>query len=280
MFLISSVNLSTDQMKTIKRFLWLSIALAQVILSHAAPVERNSGIAYIRSGDETLPGYYYRPEGKGPFPVVIFVRAASRPITQANPPLMDLARSFTDRGYAFVVPCWQLPAEMAAERAKDLSKKNGQVSLPEFHGMARQVAAAVTWAKSQGFVDENRVSVIGHASGAILSLLLAEQEIGVRSYIAFSPAAVLWKEREDLQQAFVNSIRETKAPIFLIQAQNDFTLTPSQVLGKELSRRHDLSLSKVYPPFGTSHEHGNNFALAGSSVWSDDVFKFLQRTMN
>ena len=111
-------------------------------------------------------------------------------------------------------------------------------------------------------------------------MLLVEQEIGVRGYVVFSPAAAIWHERIDLQKAFVNSIHEAKAPVFLIQAQNDLSLNPSELLGKELVRKGDLSYCKVYPPFGTTREQGNNFAIAGSTVWGDDVFKFLQRAMN
>ncbi len=264
-------------MRGTKTLLLLAASALLVSLSPAQAEEPRNGMAYIRSGDETVPGYYYKPEGKGPFPAVVLVRAASRPITEAKPPVPELAKDFTSRGYVVVVPNWHVTPETAYA---DPSQKNRKMNLPEFQSMAKDIAAAVSWAKIQSFVDENRVAVVGHASGAIISMLLAEQEIGVRGYVVFSPAAVLWKERDDLQKAFVNSVREAKAPIFLIQAQNDFSLAPSQALAPELARRHDLSLSKVYPPFGTSHEQGNNFAMAGSSVWSDDVFKFLQRAMN
>jgi dienelactone hydrolase len=173
------------------------------------------------------------------------------------------------------VPNWHVPTELVR-----LASKGHAATLPEFQGMARDIAAAVTWAKSQSFVNEEKVAIVGHASGGILSMLLAEQEVGVRGFVVFSPAAVLWKERLDLQKALVNSVREAKAPIFLIQAQNDFSLAPSQTLGAELASRGDLSLSKVYPPFGSTHEQGNNFVLNGSSVWGDDVFRFLQRALN
>ena len=259
-----------------KTFLLVAAGIASLLV---APVthaeEQRSGMAYVRSGDETLPGFFYKPEGKGPFPAVVLVRAASRPIVEAKPPLVDLAKEFTGRGYVVVVPNWHMPEDGA-----NAFQKNRHAGLPDFRGMARDVAAAVNWAKTQSYVDENRVAVIGHASGAIMSILLAEQEIGVRGYVVFSPAAMLWKDRVDLQKAFVDSIREAKAPIFLIQPQNDFTLAPSEALAPELVRRHDLSLSKVYPPFGTTREQGNTFAMNGSAVWGDDVFKFLQRVLN
>ncbi len=267
-------------MRALKTLLVLAAVAQLTGVTQLAAAETVGGVAYIRSRSETLPGYYYKPEGKGPFPAVVFVRAASRPVSEATPPFPELAKNFTSRGYVVIMPCWQLPAEMAAERARDPLKKNTRMSLPEFQGMARQVAAAVAWGKAQSFVDEDKIAVVGHASGAILGLLLAEQDIGVRAYVTFSPCAALWNERVDLQKAFVNSIREAKAPIFLIQAQNDISLEPSQLLGTELARRGDVSFSKVYPPFGTTHEQGNNFAVNGFTVWGDDVIKFLDRALN
>jgi len=266
-------------MRRAKTFLLLAAGMAQLLCAAAAEDIR-SGIAYIRNGGETIPGYFFKPEGKGPFPAVVLVRAASRPVNEANPPYVDLAKSFTSRGYAVVVPCWHVPADVAGDHANDPMKKNRRMTLPEFQAMARDIAAAVTWAKTQSFVDEDRVAVIGHATGAILTMLLAEQEIGVRGYIAFSPAAAVWNERVDLQKTFVNSVRESRAPIMLIQAQNDFTLGPSELLGKELSRKGDQSFCKVYPPYGTTREQGNTFAVNGSSVWGEDVFKFLRQALN
>ncbi|MDB6025524.1 MAG: dienelactone hydrolase [Verrucomicrobiales bacterium] len=264
-------------MRLSNTFLLFAVGLTQLMGGALAKAEdQRSGIAYVRSGSETLPGYFYKPEGKGPFPAIVMVPSASKPANDMKPPYQEMAKAFTSRGYVVMVPAWHWPIEFVHENAA----KNRRMTLPEFQGIARYIAAAVTWSKGQSFVDEERVSVMGHATGGILIMLLAEQEIGVRSYVAFSPAAAIWSDRQDLQKAFVNSVRESKVPIFLIQAQNDFCLGPSEVLGAELAHKGDLSFSKVYPPFGTTREQGNTFAVAGSSVWGDDVFKFLQRSMN
>jgi dienelactone hydrolase len=260
--------------------LLLLAAIVPFLISPCKGEEGRSGIAYIRSADENLPGYYFKPEGKGPFPAIVLVRAASRPTTESNPTYPEVVKNFTARGYVVVIPCWHVPADVAAEAARDPLKKSGRMTLPEFQAMARDIGAAVTWTKSQSFVDEDRVAIMGHATGGILTMLLAEQQIGVRAFVAFSPAAAMWNVREDIQKSLLNAVREAKAPIFLIQAQNDLCLGPSESLGAELARKGDLSLCKVYPPFGATREQGNNFAIGGSSAWGEDVFKFLQHAMN
>ena len=34
---------------------------------------------------------------------------------------------------------------------------------------------------------------------------------------------------------------------------------------------------KIYPPFGNSVQDGHAFGYFGSTVWGDDVFRFLRK---
>ena len=34
---------------------------------------------------------------------------------------------------------------------------------------------------------------------------------------------------------------------------------------------------KIYPPYGNSVQEGHAFGYFGSSVWADDVFRFLDQ---
>jgi hypothetical protein len=38
-----------------------------------------------------------------------------------------------------------------------------------------------------------------------------------------------------------------------------------------------ISEMKIYPPYGKSPQQGHSFAYDGSSVWADDVFRFLEK---
>jgi hypothetical protein len=44
--------------------------------------------------------------------------------------------------------------------------------------------------------------------------------------------------------------------VFLIQAENDYSLAPSRVLSKEASKKHKDFQSKIYPTFGSNHQDG------------------------
>ena len=48
-----------------------------------------------------------------------------------------------------------------------------------------------------------------------------------------------------------------KAPVFLLQAKNDYSLGPSHSLSKEAGRQHADFESKIYPAFGRTEQDGH-----------------------
>jgi hypothetical protein len=84
-----------------------------------------------------------------------------------------------------------------------------------------------------------------------------------------------------LQKRLEQAVRNAKAPMFLAQARNDFSLGPSQVLGPIIRAKGAPNDAKIHPPNGTTHEQGHGgFAIRGGiPTWSPDVFAFLDRVM-
>jgi len=72
--------------------------------------------------------------------------------------------------------------------------------------------------------------------------------LGVKAYIPFAAAAMSWEGNPLLRERLVQCVKNAKAPIFFLQAQNDYNLGPSEMLGEELKRKGGLNRSKIYPP--------------------------------
>src|SRR5205807_1643215 len=86
-----------------------------------------------------------------------------------------------------------------------------------------------------------------------------------------------WARAPLLQSLMTRSVRNSRAPIFFFQAENDYDLSPSRVLSaamRDAGREFEL---KIYPPFGNSAEDGHTFGYFGSSVWVADGFRFLKK---
>ena len=74
----------------------------------------------------------------------------------------------------------------------------------------------------------------------------------------------------------IGAVRNARVPIFFLQAENDYDLSPSRTLSQAMKDAKKPFELKIYPPFGNSVEDGHAFGYFGSSVWADDVFRFLQ----
>lgn len=144
----------------------------------------------------------------------------------------------------------------------------------------QDVQAAVAWVKQQKWADTGQIAMTGISYGGIQTLLTAEKGLGIRAFVPFAPAAQSWNPilADRLKQA----IRKARAPIFLIQAANDYSLQPSKVLGGEIEKKGRPNRAKVYPAFGTTAQQGHAaFATraGGIAIWSPDVVEFLKMVM-
>ncbi len=78
----------------------------------------------------------------------------------------------------------------------------------------------------------------------------------------------------------IRAVDLVKAPVFLIQAENDYNLAPSQVLSKEANKKHKNFQSKIYPAFDSTQQDGHwGFCSSATDVWGNDVLAFLETRM-
>jgi hypothetical protein len=88
-----------------------------------------------------------------------------------------------------------------------------------------------------------------------------------------------WGHNPVLRQRLAEAVRRITIPVLLLQAQNDYNLAPTQVLG-ELFRTLGKPLkTRIYPPFG-SKQVGAGHAICGggTSVWAADALAFFSST--
>jgi dipeptidyl aminopeptidase/acylaminoacyl peptidase len=140
----------------------------------------------------------------------------------------------------------------------------------------RDQLAALAWLQRQSFVDEDRIATAGNSFGGIEALLGAERG-GYCAAIDASGGAESWAAAPQLRVLMAHAVRNSKAPILFFQAENDYDLSPSRALSKEMKDAGKEFELKIYPAFGTSPSEAHTFAWAGSAVWADDVFQFLDR---
>jgi dienelactone hydrolase len=236
------------------------------------------------SGDLKLHGWIYRPKGDVPFPAVIWNHGSEKQ-PAAHP---ELGKFFTDHGCVLFVPVrrghGQSPGDYIGDVLDEFAKKHKgdreaiwkkAVELHETYNS--DVVAALDWLKEQDYVDKDHIAITGLSYGGIQTLLAAEKKLGIRACVAFAPGAMSWANLE-LRKREAEAVRNATVPIFLIQAKNDYSTGPSELLGPMLREKPAPNRAKLYPEFGATHAEGHGgFGCweEGINIWSKDVVEFL-----
>jgi dienelactone hydrolase len=252
------------------------------------------------SDGRSLKGWVYAPEKnlKGRSPAVIWNHGSEADV-RPGPPLVE---TYLSHGFVIFIPVrrYHRPStdgptimELMHGRVRTLSPAaawNSPLAAAAWIELNeeenRDVLHALEWLKKQPYVDPERIVVSGVSFGGVQTLLAAERGAGFKAAIAFSPAAMSWGDgKSKINARMEAAVRNRRIPLFLIQAKNDFSLGPTDVLGPLLDAVNLQHRVKQYPEFGTRtpemsdeqwHGLGHGaFPYQGSNIWGPDVFAFI-----
>jgi len=254
------------------------LLLACVAASAQEALPPNAQLVSFPGPGGTLSGFLYVPSGPGPFPAVLWNHGSEKH-PGAQP---ELAAFYNSHGFVFFLP-----------HRRGQRRSPGPYIMDEIHShpgpdaaaQAQQdanndVVAAFNWLRAQKQVDPNRIVVSGCSFGGIQTLLTAAKGLGARAFVAFAPAAQSWGNPA-LEQMLSDAVRKATGPVFIVQARNDFSIQPAQVLGKIAKAKGGQAT--IYPPFGQTPEDGHwKFATtqSGIAIWGQDVLNFFNASLH
>ena len=262
------------------RLAGLSVAAVLMVIA-AANAQSQPEVVDFRSGGLELKGFLWKPDGPGPFPAILWNHGSER-----RPGSVEgVASFFVSRGYVFFVPHrrgqGRSPGPYIMDQLRTatspLQRSTMLVSLHEQH-LGDQLAA-LAYLKSAPSVDKSRLAVMGFSFGGIQTVLAAERGAGYRVAVACSTAAQTWQNAPELQRRLTSAARRAAIPVFFLQAQNDYDLTPNQVLSAQVRASGQRTESKVYPAHGAGAQEGHRFCTAGANTWGPDALRFIQANL-
>lgn len=270
------------------RFVLGFIALTLLASCAHGPSPPAVHIVEIPAGKAALRGFLWAPEGRGPFPAVLFNHG--RPDTPEQHLKQRSAQSigpiFASHGYVFLYLFRHgeglsagagpfIGDELAAaERAGGVSARN-RVQLELLTGShLADGLAGIAYLRGRSDVDASRIVVIGHSYGGQIALLEAERDRSLLAVVTFGAAAGSWSGSRDLRERLLAATARIQAPVMLIHAANDYSTEPGRALAAELERLAKPHVLIIYEPVGKTASEAHSFFYWGHR-WEADVFRFL-----
>ncbi len=170
----------TFLMTTLMTGFTAAVARADTAPIHTDTTGLDAGEAQIPVADGHLPAYYARPQGNGPFPVIVVIEE----IFGVHEYIKDVCRRFAKLGYLAVAP--ELYARIA-----DLSKMTDPqeivakvISKAPDATMLTDLDSTTVWAGAN-HGDLNRLGVTGFCRGGRDTWLFAEHNTTVKAAVAW-----------------------------------------------------------------------------------------------
>ncbi len=245
----------------------------------------------VPSGALTLRALLWHPRGSGPFPAVLFNHGSGNTVERQLAQAEAIGPVFARHGYVLlfvfrrgsglsVDQGTSASALMNQELAAHGQEARNRLQLRLLQGEHLSDAfAGLAFLRRLPEVDGRRVAVAGHSFGASLSLLMAERDSGFRAAVLFSGSAGSWDHSPELRGRLLAAVARTTAPVFFIQAANDYSVAPAQALSAEMARLGKRHRVRIYPPTGKTADEGHEFIYREVPIWEADVFSFLDGNM-
>lgn len=250
------------------------------LAAQASPVTTDSAglvsedVTYAAPDGFALPAYVARPEGDGPFPVVIVVSE----IFGVHEYIRDICRRLAKAGYAAVAPAFFVRVEDPAPLS-DMTRIQQIVGAAGYEQVMGDVSATLDWASQQLWANGDKVGITGWCWGGKVvwqaCARFATLDAGVAWYGRLAPAANATPVQVSAGQPWpVDLADDLKCPVLGLYGEADqgIPLPSVEAMRSALARAgQTASEIVVYPaaPHGFHADYRASYRAADAADgWS------------
>lgn len=253
-----------------------------------------------------LVGYLYdKPKGKSPHPLVILNHGSEK----SPSPECRTAKPFLDAGYIVFVPI---------RRGHDLStgvyfdeytskycSQKGQdafCKMEYLHAQVDDLEEAIKYAQGNvANVDRNRLGIVGHSFGGILTVFANAKDLGQRAVVDAAGGSESWQSDDVIAQELAKAVRTAVTPIYFFEPMNDASIDATIYLSRIAGHNCRQFQSALFPALNTREtdpkdiitlgvtkadyapvtvrQAAHGITMAHPEVWSSSVVEFLDRQL-
>ncbi|MDI6623277.1 MAG: dienelactone hydrolase family protein [Brevundimonas sp.] len=230
-----------------------------------------------------LPAYVARPEGDGPFPVVVVVSE----IFGVHEYIRDICRRLAKSGYAAIAPAFFVRVEDPAPLS-DMQRVQQIVAAAGYEQVMGDVSATLDWASQQLWANADKVGITGWCWGGKVvwqaAARFAAIDAGVAWYGRLAPPATATPEQIAAGGPWpVDIAGDLKAPVLGLYGEADrgIPLDSVEAMRSALQRAGQTeSRIDVYPaaPHGFHADYRDSYRAADAADgWAKLLALFGER---
>jgi dienelactone hydrolase len=235
-----------------------------------------------------LEAYLFKPQGQGPFPLVVYNHGSRPGDERSERPFLFIARFLVPAGYAVLVPERRGYGKSEGKTfAEEIGSDRGPRFVARLDAEAKDVLAAVDDIVRQpgSSIDAKRIAIMGWSFGGIVTTLAAGASDRFSVAIVQAPGALNWDRSPDLRSALIAAARKIHVPSECAVAQNDLTTESARTICDTIKKNGAVTDLRIYPPFTPTQPIPNTppghviFGREGVAIWDKDVLAFLAAHM-
>jgi len=238
------------------------------------------------SGKLRIEAYIFKPQGKAPFPVVIYNHGSRPGSERAERPFAYVAKMLASSGYLVVVPERRgYGKSEGTPFSEEIGEDRGPRYVARLQQEADDVIAAAEFLRTLPDADSSRICVMGWSFGGIVSVLAASRSDLFRAVVDQAGGALSWDSSPPLQSALKEAAGKIHVPLLGMVAENDRTTKSVKVVVDETKKRGGAASLIIYPAF-KPHENPNGiapghmiFSADGIQLWEGALKDFLEKEM-
>ena len=237
---------------------------------------------YYKSGELKIEAYFYKPEGEGRFPLVIYNHGSRAGGEKKEIPFRYVANVLKANGYAELVPERRGYGKSDGQTFTDeVGNDISDLMMKRFREEASDVLAGVDFIKTNHSIDPTRIAIMGWSHGGVVTLLTASERHEFVAVIDQAGGALTWNRSPTLQTELPAAARKINAPTVCMDAENDATTNAVKEVGEAIKSSGQSEKTIIYPAFTPSSNPSHIapghliFGAEGISIWQGDMLSFL-----
>jgi carboxymethylenebutenolidase len=253
--------------------------------SENAPAEKARAYetVFYPNGKLRIEAYVYKPEGPGPFPVVIYNHGSRAEHDREERPFAYVGEMLAGGGYVVIVPERRGYGKSDGQTfGETIGEDRGPRFVARVQEETDDVLAAVEFVKTLPYADTTRMGVMGWSFGGIISVFAASRSSAFRAVVDQAGAALTWDGSPAMQKALKEAAAKIQMPLLGMVAENDRTTESVRAVVREAEKHGVATKLIVYPQFKPKDAGGIApghmiFGKEGWQIWEADVKEFLGR---